>query len=81
MAIISIHFVTPLFSFAIESYMYETDFKLGLSQKYHLVLSPLIIGSKLTVISSSGRLVAPYVEVTSKMEFWKGAKKETFGYF
>ena len=39
-------FLTPLFSFAIESYIYETDFTLGLSQKYHLSL--LIIGSQLT---------------------------------
>ena len=29
---ISRHFFTPLFSFAIESYIYETDFTL---QKYH----------------------------------------------
>ena len=35
MAQISRHFFTPLFSFAIESYIYETDFTLGLSQKYH----------------------------------------------
>ena len=42
-------FFTPLFSFAIDSYMDETDFALGLSQKYHL--------SKLTFISSSGRWV------------------------
>ena len=28
-------FFTPFFSFAIESYIYETDFALGLSQKYH----------------------------------------------
>ena len=28
-------FFTPLFSVAIESYVYETDFTLGLSQKYH----------------------------------------------
>ena len=32
MAQISRHFFTPLFSFAIESYIYETDFTL---QKYH----------------------------------------------
>ena len=31
MDIISTHF----FSFAIESYMYETDFTLGLTQRYH----------------------------------------------
>ena len=35
MAQISRHFFTPLFSFAIESYLYATDFTLGLSQKYH----------------------------------------------
>ena len=34
MDIISIH-PPPLFPFAIESYIYETDFTLGLSQKYH----------------------------------------------
>ena len=28
-------FFTPLFSFAIDSYIDETDFTLGLSQKYH----------------------------------------------
>ena len=28
-------FSPHLFSFAIESYIYETDFTLGLSQKYH----------------------------------------------
>ena len=27
--------VFGIFSFAIESYIYETDFTLGLSQKYH----------------------------------------------
>ena len=43
---ISIPFFIPLFSFEIEYYIYETDFTL---------LSPLIIGSKLTFISSSGR--------------------------
>ena len=32
MAQISRHFFTPLFSFAIESYLYETDFTL---QEYH----------------------------------------------
>ena len=43
MAQISRHFFTPLFSFAIESYIYETDFTLGLSQiqrqktKCHLI--------------------------------------------
>ena len=32
----SINFFPVLFSsFAIESYIYETDFTLGLSQKYH----------------------------------------------
>ena len=36
-----------LFSFAIVSYIDETDFTLGLSQKISL-LSPLIIGSKLS---------------------------------
>ena len=35
MAQISIHFLPHLFSFAVESYIYETDFTLGLSQKYH----------------------------------------------
>ena len=35
MALISIHFFTPLFSFAIESYLYETDFTPGPSQNYH----------------------------------------------
>ena len=29
------HFFTPLFSFAIDSHIDETDFTLGLSQKYH----------------------------------------------
>ena len=29
------HFFTPLFSFAIDSYIDETDFTLGLSHKYH----------------------------------------------
>ena len=47
-------FFTPLFSFAIESYIYKTDFRGGLSKKISL-LSPLVIGSKLTFISSSGR--------------------------
>ena len=28
-------FLPHFFSFAIESYIYETDFTLGLSQKYH----------------------------------------------
>ena len=28
-------FFIPLFTFALESYIYETDFSLGLSQKYH----------------------------------------------
>ena len=28
-------FIIPLFTFAFESYIYETDFSLGLSQKYH----------------------------------------------
>ena len=46
MAQFPIQFFTPLFSLAIESYIYETDFTL---------LSPVIIGSKLTFISSSGR--------------------------
>ena len=32
MALISIHFLPHFFSFAIESYIYETDFTL---QKYH----------------------------------------------
>ena len=35
-------YFTPLFSFAIESYLYETDFTLGLSQKYHLIPPPLL---------------------------------------
>ena len=35
MVIISRHFFTPLFSFAIDSYIDETDLTLGLSQKYH----------------------------------------------
>ena len=30
------HFLTPLFSFAIESYINETDFTLGLSKKNQL---------------------------------------------
>ena len=34
MAQISIHFLPHFFSFAIESYIYETDFTLGLSPKY-----------------------------------------------
>ena len=34
MAQISILFFTPLFSFAIESYIYERDFTLGTSEKY-----------------------------------------------
>ena len=33
MAQISIHFLPHFFSFAVESYIYETDFTLGLSQK------------------------------------------------
>ena len=37
MAQISIHLFNPLFSFAIESYIYEADFTLGLSQKYHFL--------------------------------------------
>ena len=32
---ISRYFYTPLFSFAIESHIYETDFTVGVSQKYH----------------------------------------------
>ena len=35
MALISIHFFTPLFYFAIESFLYETDFTPGPSQNYH----------------------------------------------
>ena len=35
MAQISGHFLPHFFSFAIESYIYETDFTLGRSQKYH----------------------------------------------
>ena len=35
MDIIFRQFVTPLFSFAIESYIYETDFTQCMSQKYH----------------------------------------------
>ena len=45
MVIISRHFLPIFFSFAIESYICETDFTL---------LCPLIIGSKLTFISSFG---------------------------
>ena len=37
MALISAHFSNPLFSFVIESYIYETDFTLGLSKKYHFL--------------------------------------------
>ena len=33
--LIFIHFLPHYFSFAIESYIYETDFTLGLSQKYN----------------------------------------------
>ena len=35
MALISIHFLPHFFSFAIESYLYETDFTPGPSQNYH----------------------------------------------
>ena len=35
MALISIHFLPQFFSFAIESYLYETDFTLGVIQKYN----------------------------------------------
>ena len=35
MAQISRHFLPHFFSFVIESYLYETDFTLGVSQKYH----------------------------------------------
>ena len=35
MAQISRHFLPHFFSFAIESFICETDFTLGLSQKYH----------------------------------------------
>ena len=41
------NFQTPHFSFAIESYIYETDFYTWCQSKLSL-LSPLIIGSKLT---------------------------------
>ena len=44
MAQISRHFFTPLFSFAIESYIHETDFTLGHAQAKMSPLSPLIIG-------------------------------------
>ena len=53
MALISIHFLPHFISFAIESYLYETDFKPGPSQKS--LLSPLIIGSKLTYSGWSDR--------------------------
>ena len=56
MDIISIHFLPPFF-FAIESYLYETDFTPGLSQI--IILSPLIIGSKLTFAGSCDRRL-PY---------------------
>ena len=32
--LLATQFFTPHFTFAIESYIYETDFTLGLSQKY-----------------------------------------------
>ena len=35
MALISNHFLPPFFSFAIKSYLYETDFTPGPSQNYH----------------------------------------------
>ena len=38
MDIISRHFFTLLFSFAIESCIYETDFALNLSRKYHFLI-------------------------------------------
>ena len=43
MAQISRHFFTPLFSFAIESYLYETDLTTGPSQNYqYYVLLQLV---------------------------------------
>ena len=38
MDIISIHFLPLFFSFANESYIYETDFTIGLSKKYHFLV-------------------------------------------
>ena len=35
MALISIHFFPTFFSFAIESYLFETDFTRDPSQNYH----------------------------------------------
>ena len=54
---ISRHFFTPLFSFAIESYIYETDFTLGLIKIS--LLSPLMIGSKLSFSGCCNRRL-PY---------------------
>ena len=67
MALISIHFFTQLFSFAIESYIHETDFTLGRSQKYHF-FSPLIIGSKLTFTDCCYRQL-PYSAMFSKCHY------------
>ena len=50
-------FFTPLFSFAIESYIYETDFTLGLIKIS--LLSPLMIGSKLSFSGCCNRRL-PY---------------------
>ena len=46
--LIPVHFFTPLFSFAIESYLYETDSHLVPVKN---IISPPIIGSKLTTTS------------------------------
>ena len=51
----------PFFSFAIESYICETDFTLGLSQKYQIsLLSPLLIGSNIDILWQLRPLTANY---------------------
>ena len=51
-------FYYPIFSFAVESYINETDFILGLSQIS--LLSPLIIGSNIDILWQLRPLTANY---------------------
>ena len=52
-------FYYPIFSFAVESYIYETDVTLGLSQIS--LLSPLIIGSNIDILQQLRLLTANYL--------------------
>ena len=52
-------FYYPIFSFAVESYINETDFTLGLSQIS--LLSPLIIGSNIDILWQLRPLTANFL--------------------